>query len=79
MAGTLMEPHHGGRQAQRCLFLIYTDAGRAHVHKSYERYRDQFEYKLKYHFGAGILEDSFTIPLIEYDAAPFVDILPKKS
>jgi uncharacterized Fe-S cluster-containing radical SAM superfamily protein len=41
-----------------------------------EEYRPVFEYRLKYNFGASILEDSFVIPLIEYDASPFVDIRP---
>ena len=41
-----------------------------------ERFRPAFEYRLKYIFGDGIFEDSFVIPLIDYDATPFVDILP---
>lgn len=41
-----------------------------------EEYRPAFEYRLKYNFGGDILKDSFVIPLIEYDAAPYVDIRP---
>jgi hypothetical protein len=41
-----------------------------------ERFRPAFEYKLKYHFGSDVLNDSFVIPLIDYDATPFVDIRP---
>jgi organic radical activating enzyme len=41
-----------------------------------EKFRPAFEYKMKYHFGSDILNDSFVIPLIDYDATPFVDILP---
>ncbi len=49
-------------------YITYTNPDEAH--------RPAFEYKLKYNFGANILEDSFVIPLIEYDATPFVDIRP---
>jgi uncharacterized Fe-S cluster-containing radical SAM superfamily protein len=41
-----------------------------------ERFRPAFEYKLKYHFGSDILNDSFVVPLIDYETAPFVDIRP---
>jgi len=44
-----------------------------------ETFRPAFEYKLKYHFGSDILEDSFVIPLIDYDATPFVDIRPQQT
>jgi len=44
-----------------------------------EKFRAAFEYKLKYHFGSGILEDSFVIPMIDYDATPFVDIRPQQA
>ncbi len=43
-----------------------------------ERRRPMFEYRLKYNFGSDILNDSFVIPLIDYDATPFVDILPAR-
>jgi uncharacterized Fe-S cluster-containing radical SAM superfamily protein len=41
-----------------------------------ETFKPSFEYRLKYIFGEQIFEDSFTIPLIDYDATPFVDIRP---
>ena len=41
-----------------------------------EAVRPAFEYRLKFLFGDGILKDSFVIPLIDYDATPFVDIRP---
>lgn len=44
-----------------------------------EKRRPMFEYRLKYNFGGDILNDSFVIPLIDYDATPFVDILPARS
>jgi hypothetical protein len=32
--------------------------------------------KLREKFGPDILADSFIIPLIEYDAVPYVDLVP---
>jgi uncharacterized Fe-S cluster-containing radical SAM superfamily protein len=49
-------------------YLTYTNPDEVH--------RAAFEYRLKYNFGGNILEDSFVIPLIDYDATPFVDIRP---
>ena len=44
---------------------------------------DKYEYpgfcaKLIERYGKGILDDSFVIDLIDYDAQPFVDILPAR-
>lgn len=39
---------------------------------------DEFCEKVRTRLGDRVLEDSFIIPLIEYDASPFVDIRPAK-
>jgi len=49
-------------------YITYTDPD--------ESQRAGFEYRLKFNFGSGILEDSFVIPRIDYYATPFVDIRP---
>jgi hypothetical protein len=41
-------------------------------------YYDEFCEKLITRAGSKVMEDAFTIPLIDYDATPYVDILPSR-
>jgi len=49
-------------------YLTFTNPDRRHF--------SEFCEKLAQRYGKQVLDDSFIIDLIDYDAAPFVDIVP---